>query len=172
MQSSIHNWKRFLARQEGIAWQRDFFDHRLRHDESLTEKWNYIRENPLRKGLSATPDDWPYQWTSGRDGSPSRPSSENPTTTLLYWHLGRRLLSENLQESRAEYGKQILATMSRELTTEFGRGFGYATINRAIQLSQCFPDQEIVSTLSTQLSWSHFMELLTPIDALPLQQIK
>ena len=81
MQSSIHNWKRFLARQEGIAWQRDFFDHRLRHDESLTEKWNYIRENPLRKGLSATPDDWPYQWTSGRDGSPSRPSSENRTST-------------------------------------------------------------------------------------------
>jgi len=108
----------------------------------------------------------------GRDGSPSRPSSENPTTTLLYWHLGRRLLSENLQEGRAEYGKQILATMSRELTTEFGGGFGYATINRAIQLSQCFPDLEIVSTLSTQLSWSHFMELLTPIDALPLQQIK
>lgn len=84
----------------------------------------------------------------------------NSTTTLLYWHLGRRLLSENLQEGRAEYGKQILATVSRELTTEFGRGFGYATINRAIQLSQCFPDQEIVSTLSTQLSWSHFMELL------------
>lgn len=84
----------------------------------------------------------------------------NSTTTLLYWHLGRRLLSENLQEGRAEYGKQILATVSRELTTEFGRGFGYATINRAIQLSQSFPDQEIVSTLSTQLSWSHFMELL------------
>jgi hypothetical protein len=37
----------------------------------------------------------------------------NSTTTLLYWHLGRRLLSENLQEGRAEYGKQILATMSR-----------------------------------------------------------
>ena len=84
----------------------------------------------------------------------------NSTTTLLYWHLGRRLLTENLQDGRAEYGKQILATVSRELTAEFGRGFGYATINRAIQFSQCFPVQEIVSTLSTQLSWSHFMELL------------
>jgi putative transposase len=82
MQSSIQNWKRFLARQEGIAWQRDFFDHRLRHDESLTEKWNYIRENPVREGLVATPDDWPYQWTSGRDGSPSRPSSEDRSSTL------------------------------------------------------------------------------------------
>ncbi|MGH7787603.1 MAG: PDDEXK nuclease domain-containing protein [Candidatus Binatia bacterium] len=84
----------------------------------------------------------------------------NSTTTLLYWHLGRRLLAVNLQDQRAEYGKQILATVSRELTAEFGRGFGYATINRAIQFHQCFPDLEIVSTLSQELSWSHFIELL------------
>ena len=83
MQSSIQNWKRFLARHIGIAWQRDFFDHRLRNDESLTEKWNYIRENPVRKGLAAKPDDWPYQWTSGRDGSPSRLSSDNPTSIAI-----------------------------------------------------------------------------------------
>jgi len=90
----------------------------------------------------------------------------NSTTTLLYWHLGHRLLKENLQDGRAEYGKKILATVSRELTAEFGRGFGYATINRAIQFYQCFSDQEIVSTLSTQLSWSHFMELLPVKDPL------
>lgn len=90
----------------------------------------------------------------------------NSTTTLLYWHLGRRLLTENLLERRAEYGKQILATVSRELTLEFGRGFSYASINRAIQFCQCFPDEEIVSTLSTQLSWSHFMELIPVKDPL------
>ena len=84
----------------------------------------------------------------------------NSTTTLLYWHLGQRLLKENLQNQRAAYGKQILATVSRELTAEFGRGFSYATVNRAIQFSELFHDPEIVSTLSTQLSWSHFMELL------------
>ena len=84
----------------------------------------------------------------------------NSTTTLLCWHLGRRLLKENLQDGRAEYGKRILATVSRELTAEFGKGFSYATVNRAIQFCQFFPDLEIVTTLSTQLSWSHFMELL------------
>jgi predicted nuclease of restriction endonuclease-like (RecB) superfamily len=84
----------------------------------------------------------------------------NSTTTLLYWNLGQRLMKENLQNQRAAYGKQILATVSRELTAEFGRGFSYATVNRAIQFSELFPDPEIVSTLSTQLSWSHFMELL------------
>lgn len=90
----------------------------------------------------------------------------NSTTTLLYWHLGRRLLTENLQDGRAAYGKRILATVSRELTAEFGGGFGYATVNRAIQLAQFFPDQAIVSTLSTQLSWSHFIELLPVKDPL------
>ncbi len=90
----------------------------------------------------------------------------NSTTTLLYWHLGRRLLAESLQDERAQYGKRILATVSRELTAEFGGGFGYATVNRAIQFAQFFPDPAIVSTLSTQLSWSHFIELLPIKDPL------
>ena len=84
----------------------------------------------------------------------------NSTTTLLYWHLGRRLLTENLQEGRAEYGKQILATVSQELVAEFGQSYSLRGLYRAIQFAQSFLDQEIVSTLSTQLSWSHFMELL------------
>jgi len=52
------------------------------------------------------------------------------------------------------------------LTAEFGGGFGYATVNRAIQFAQFFPDPAIVSTLSTQLSWSHFIELLPIKDPL------
>jgi len=43
-----------------IHWQRDFFDHRLRHDESEAEKFEYIRRNPLRAGLSRAEDEWPY----------------------------------------------------------------------------------------------------------------
>ena len=93
-------------------------------------------------------------------------SVASSTSTLLYWHLGRRLLKENLQDGRAAYGKRILATVSRELTEEFGGGFGYATVNRAIQFCQGFTDLEIVSTLSTQLSWSHFIELLPIKDPL------
>lgn len=88
----------------------------------------------------------------------------NSTTTLLYWHLGRRLLAESLHDERAPYGKRILATVSRELTVEFGQAFTLRSLYRAIQFSQRFTDQEIVSTLSTQLSWSHFIELL-PIEA-------
>ncbi len=90
----------------------------------------------------------------------------NSTTTLLYWHLGRRLLAESLQDERAQYGKRILATVSRELTVEFGQAFTLRSLYRAIQFCQCFTDEEIVSTLSTQLSWSHFIELLPIKDPL------
>jgi len=88
------------------------------------------------------------------------------TQTMLCWHLGRRLLDENLQGSRAEYGKQILVTVSQELTAEFGQAFGLRSLYRFIQFCQCFADQTIVSTLSTQLSWSHFIELLPIKDPL------
>jgi putative transposase len=41
-------------------WQREFFDHLLRSGESYGEKWNYVRDNPVRAGLVASADDWPY----------------------------------------------------------------------------------------------------------------
>jgi predicted nuclease of restriction endonuclease-like (RecB) superfamily len=90
----------------------------------------------------------------------------NSTHTLLYWYVGRRLLRENLQGSRAAYGKRILATVSQHLTAEYGEGFTLRSLYRAIQFSQLFPDEGIVSTLSTQLSWSHFLELLPIKDVL------
>ena len=82
------------------------------------------------------------------------------------WHVGQRLLRDNLQDGRGEYGKQTLATVSRELTHEFGRGFSYAGISRMIQFVQVFPDEAIVATLSQQLSWSHFIELIPIKDPL------
>ncbi len=93
-------------------------------------------------------------------------SVANATTTQLYWHLGRRLLAENLQDGRAAYGERILATVSQELTAEFGQAFTLRSLYRAIQFCQGFTDQAIVSTLSTQLSWSHFIELLPITDPL------
>ena len=41
-------------------WQRRFFDHVLRSDESYEQKWNYVRENPVRAGLVTNAEDWPY----------------------------------------------------------------------------------------------------------------
>ena len=88
------------------------------------------------------------------------------TQTLLCWHLGRRLASEHLQGGRAAYGKQILVTVSRELTADYGRGFSHSELTRMIQFAQAFPDEAIVVTLSQQLSWSHFHALLPIKDPL------
>ena len=61
MMKVITNFKSWLAKQCGIQWQRDFFDHRLRNPESAAEKAKYICMNPVRAELVADPKDWPYQ---------------------------------------------------------------------------------------------------------------
>jgi REP element-mobilizing transposase RayT len=53
--------KRILsAKRMRPVWQRRFFDHVLRSDESYAEKWNYVRDNPIRAGLVTNADDWPF----------------------------------------------------------------------------------------------------------------
>lgn len=60
---SVINWKRYLSRRTGVRWQRDFFDHRIRNPRALNETWEYIRQNPVRKGLVASAEAWIFQWT-------------------------------------------------------------------------------------------------------------
>ena len=52
--------KRALSLQSQV-WQEEFFDHVLRSAESYSEKWNYVWDNPVRAGLVANADDWPWQ---------------------------------------------------------------------------------------------------------------
>jgi predicted nuclease of restriction endonuclease-like (RecB) superfamily len=84
----------------------------------------------------------------------------NMGLTVLYWRIGKRLSVEVLRSERAAYGEQIVATLSRELMAEFGRGYTEKSLRRMIQFAESFPDEEIVATLWRQLSWSHFRELL------------
>ena len=62
IQSIVSQWKEWTAKAAGIGWQRDFFEHRLRHDESRAVKANYILENPVRKKLVSRSEDWPYKY--------------------------------------------------------------------------------------------------------------
>ena len=66
MSRSISEFKKYTAKKACIQWQRDFFDHRLRKNESYIEKAHYIRMNPIRAGLCDQPEDWPYAWESRR----------------------------------------------------------------------------------------------------------
>lgn len=84
----------------------------------------------------------------------------NHALTLLFWKIGRRVNEEVLQNKRADYGKQIVVTLSRQLTESYGRNFEERNLRRMLQFAEQFQNDEIVSTLSTQLSWSHFIELL------------
>lgn len=80
--------------------------------------------------------------------------SVNSTLTLLYWEIGRRINEEIIQNQRAEYGKQIVVTLARQLTIEFGNGWSEKQLRHCIRFSEVFPKEQIVSTLSRQLSWS------------------
>jgi putative transposase len=56
----IRDFKRITTRVANITWQRNFFDHRLRHDESENDKVAYIRANPVRAGIIGWNDHWPF----------------------------------------------------------------------------------------------------------------
>lgn len=60
----VRPWKRWTARQLGVKWQKDFFDHRLRGDESRYEKSDYILRNPERAGLVRQWQEWPHRWSA------------------------------------------------------------------------------------------------------------
>jgi REP element-mobilizing transposase RayT len=60
MEKTIRDWKRYVAKQTKIVWQNGFFDHRVRSKKSAREKWHYILNNPVRKGLVSDPLHWPY----------------------------------------------------------------------------------------------------------------
>ena len=87
----------------------------------------------------------------------------NSELTMMYWHIGERINREVLDNQRAEYGKQIVATVSQQLQAEYGtKGFDEKNIRRMMQFASLFPDVQIVAPLVRQLSWSHFL-IVMPI---------
>ena len=90
----------------------------------------------------------------------------NASLTILYWQIGNRIRQNILKEKRAGYGELILPTLSAKLVPEFGNGFGIRNLSRMIRFAEVFPEGNIVSTLSRQLSWSHFVEIIPLKDDL------
>ena len=60
----IRSYKRITSKLSKISWQRNFFDHRLRHNESSAQKFDYICQNPVRAGLMDCADNWPFAFTA------------------------------------------------------------------------------------------------------------
>jgi len=87
----------------------------------------------------------------------------NTELVMLNWRIGRRIRRDILGQERAEYGKRVVESVSEDLMAAYGRGFSRANLFRMVRFSEVFPDEEIVSTLSRQLGWSHFQEIV-PLD--------
>jgi predicted nuclease of restriction endonuclease-like (RecB) superfamily len=87
----------------------------------------------------------------------------NSALVLLYWRVGQRIRQDILKEKRADYGRHIVSAVGRELTAEFGQGFSEKGLWRMVQFAEAFPRERIVATLSRQLGWSHFKEIV-PLD--------
>jgi len=84
----------------------------------------------------------------------------NREVTLMYWEVGHYVNSVVLDGSRAAYGKQIVTTLSSQLMVKYGKTFDVHSLRRMMRFAERFSDFEIVTTLSSQLSWSHFLDIL------------
>ncbi|MGM9508881.1 PDDEXK nuclease domain-containing protein [Larkinella sp. GY13] len=90
----------------------------------------------------------------------------NAEITQLYWAMGKRILETVLAEGRADYGKQVIRMLSKQLTVEFGKGFSLTNLTNSVELARQFPELAIIQTLSEQLTWSHLITLIYIKDAL------
>ncbi|UAA37733.1 DUF1016 family protein [Paraneptunicella aestuarii] len=90
----------------------------------------------------------------------------NNEITLLYWQVGNRIQQEVLGGNRADYGKQVYATLSKSLTAQFGRGWSARNLAQMVKFAEVFTDVHILQTVSAKLSWSHFVILCSIDDAI------
>lgn len=86
--------------------------------------------------------------------------SIDTTLAALYWQVGKRIQTEILKGKRADYGDKIVQTLSAQLLPDYGRGFGKRNLWSMVRFIESFPDVKIVQTLSAQLTWSHFVDLI------------
>lgn len=93
----------------------------------------------------------------------------NSGLVLLFWDVGKKVNEHVLNYHRAEYGKQIIVTLSRQLQTKYGNNFEEKNFRRMLQFASEFQEFENVVTLSRHLSWSHFL-IIIPLKTHEMQQ--
>jgi predicted nuclease of restriction endonuclease-like (RecB) superfamily len=87
----------------------------------------------------------------------------NATVVLLYWSIGKRINDAILIDKRADYGDQIIENISAQLSRDFGKGYSRSALFRMVRFARLYPNNQIVATVSRQLSWSHVV-LLCQMD--------
>jgi predicted nuclease of restriction endonuclease-like (RecB) superfamily len=84
----------------------------------------------------------------------------NSEITIMYWEVGHYVNSVVLDGGRAAYGKQIVTELASKLMIKYGKTFDVHNLRRMMRFSERFNDFQIVTELASQLSWSHFIEIL------------
>jgi predicted nuclease of restriction endonuclease-like (RecB) superfamily len=79
---------------------------------------------------------------------------------MLYWQIGHLIKHDILQTKKAGYGDRIIATLSHQLTEQYGKGWSKPQLWNCLYTVETFPDEKIISTLSGELSWSHLKEII------------
>ena len=101
--------------------------------------------------------------------SKGRENATHSVNTILlktYWHIGKHIVEfEQKGEKKAEYGKELLTKLSKDLTLEYGKGFSRSNLFQIRSFYLKFPK---IQTLSEQLSWSHYVELIKADSELEL----
>lgn len=90
----------------------------------------------------------------------------NSEMVILYWNIGKIIKNDILQSEKAEYGKSIISSLSKELSSEYGKGYSQRNLFNMVSFFESFSDEQILQTLSAKLSWSHFVKLITLEDDL------
>lgn len=149
-------------------------EHSARFEPSLTScRWHPL-EHPsaaslapfqaIAEAVDAEGGDLLEQVSALIDRAQSFAAAQaNATLTLRNWHIGRMIDVAVLHEERAGHDTQLVASLGRQLTARYGRGFERANLYRMVQFSQVFPDVELVASVGRQVSWTHFKALL-PIE--------
>lgn len=121
-----------------------------------------------RLGIESTGDDALFSDVAGLiERARSRAAvAVNSELVMLYWSVGKRIRTEVLGGERATYGQDIVTRLSQRLSDRFGRGYTYTALTRMVKFAEWIDDAEIVATVSQQLSWSQFVELIRLPDRL------
>jgi len=86
--------------------------------------------------------------------------SVNSELVVMYWNIGKIIKIQILSDTKPEYGKRVIKGLSRELVSEYGRGYGQRNLFNMVKLYEVFSDELILHTLCAKLTWSHFRKLV------------
>ncbi|MEI7815207.1 MAG: DUF1016 N-terminal domain-containing protein, partial [Coriobacteriia bacterium] len=99
------------------------------------------------------------------DGARARAAvAVNSELVMLYWSVGKRVREDVLGGERGAYGERVVTRLAVRLNASYGRGWSKPNLLKMLKLATDYPDERIVSTLSRQLSWSHFIELFAILE--------